>query len=53
MDWRRLFRPPVRKAAVVKEAEQVADKQFREWDSVLREVERVQKLADRSPRRVH
>lgn len=51
MDWRRLLRLPVRKAPAVKEAEQVQDEQFREWANVMREVERVQKIADHPRRR--
>lgn len=37
-------------APAVKEATQLRDVQFEEWGTVMREVDRVQKLADGKPR---
>lgn len=37
-------------APAVKEATQLRDSQFEEWGTVMREVDRVQKLAEGKPR---
>lgn len=39
-------------APAVQEATQLRDAQFEEWGTVMREVDRVQKLAKGKPRRV-
>jgi hypothetical protein len=49
----RLFRRRKSTAPAVREATQVRDRQFGEWDSVMREIERVQTIARGEPRKAH